>query len=94
MLFLKWNRAVSTLIVLTLILFCVTPSAHGACNVIPTALKTFRGAKGVTNRPFAKPGDWVEIALDSPCHEETQLFPASPDDVVVSIAFVPPAGPS
>ena len=38
--------------------------AHAACNIIPGATRTFRGTLATLDRPFARPGDVVELGLD------------------------------
>src|SRR4051794_6414764 len=38
--------------------------ADAGCNIIPSATQTFRGALGSTNRPFAGPGDFVEVGVE------------------------------
>ncbi|HEV7731174.1 MAG TPA: hypothetical protein VGR62_03385 [Candidatus Binatia bacterium] len=68
-------------------------SAHAACNVIPGTSNTFRGTQGSTDRPFARPGDFVELALDPKC-TGTNGFPSTnPADYVVVVIFTPPNGP-
>src|SRR5882724_1341455 len=67
--------------------------AHAACNLIPSASKTFRGALGATNRPFAAPGDFVEVAVDpSRCDTGSSGFAADGEDHVVTIVFKPTGG--
>ena len=51
---------------LTLVLLAplVLPSrGDGACNVIPGAIQTFRSTLGLANKPYAAPGDFVEVAV-------------------------------
>ena len=64
--------------------------AHAACDAIPSARQTFRSTTASVDRPFAKPGDWVEIEIDEKCHG-AERFPDAAADYVVTIAFVPPA---
>src|SRR5262249_41884459 len=67
--------------------------AHAACNLIPSAAKTFRGALGATNRPFAGPGDFVEVAVDpTRCDAASPGFGADGSDHVVTIVFTPSGG--
>lgn len=40
--------------------------SHGACNLIPGTEKTFSATLGSTNRPYAAPGERLELAL-RPC---------------------------
>ena len=67
--------------------------AQAACNLIPSASKTFRGALGATNRPFAAPGDFVEVAVDQArCDTGSPGFAADGADHVVTIVFEPTGG--
>lgn len=68
--------------------------AEAGCNVIPAAERTFRGSLGRVSRPFASPGDWVEVTLDSRCDAAVSAgFGGSTRDHVVTIAFRPTRGP-
>jgi len=67
--------------------------AHAVCDVIPGTQRTFRGALGVVDRPFARPGDPVELRLDPVCHGASAGFSAAASDHVVTVLFRPPAGP-
>lgn len=40
-------------------------AARAACNVIPPAIQPFRASVGTIDRPFAGPGDWVELGADA-----------------------------
>ena len=52
----------------------------GACNLIPSAQTNFRAALGSTDRPFAGPGDLVEIKMrPDVCDSESAGLPASPN---------------
>ncbi|MGH7786007.1 MAG: TolB family protein, partial [Candidatus Binatia bacterium] len=62
------------------------------CDVIPPAVESFRGTMGTTDRPFARPGDWVRITLDPACHNGSAGFPALASGAVVTVVFTPPAG--
>jgi len=72
-----------------------TPSSsHAACNLIPSAAQTFRGALGSINRPFAGPGDFVEIGVEPGRCDTTALgFGADGDDHVVTVVFTPAGAP-
>src|SRR5206468_3347059 len=53
----------------------------------------FRGALGATNRPFAAPGDFVEVAVDQArCDTGSPGFAADGADHVVTIVFKPTGG--
>src|SRR5258705_11934037 len=52
---------------------------HAACNIIPSASKAFRSSLGATNRPFAAPGDFVEVTVDPQgCDAASTGFAAVP----------------
>jgi Tol biopolymer transport system component len=65
--------------------------AYAACNVIPGTIRSFRGALGTTDRPFASPGAFVEVSLDSPCHTTSPGFSEDASEHVVTIVFKPPS---
>jgi len=67
-------------------------AAWATCNVIPSAALTFRGTLGNTDRPFARPGDWVTVTLDAACHGASPGFTGAASDTVVTLVFTPPAG--
>lgn len=75
-------------------------SAHANCNIIPGAVNQFRGALGTLDRPFAMPGDLVEVTLRRQVCDEASLGIADHDgngttdaaDVVVTLLFEPPFG--
>src|SRR5947209_7248957 len=70
----------------------VAGDARCVCNVIPAAIQPFRGALASIDRPFAGPGDWVELSPDT-CGRP-QGIPQQPNEVVVSVIFKPPgSGP-
>jgi hypothetical protein len=64
---------------------------HASCNQIPGTVTSFRGFRGALDRPFAGPGDPVEIALHPACDAASSGFTAATP--VVSIVFTPPNGP-
>ncbi|MGH7895196.1 MAG: hypothetical protein ACREQL_11050 [Candidatus Binatia bacterium] len=66
--------------------------ADAACNIIPPALPTFRGALGSTDRPYARPGDWVRLIRNPVCHGDATGFLGATGDQVVTIVFEPSAG--
>src|SRR5262249_23215314 len=65
--------------------------ARACCNVIPTADPTFSAALGSTTRPFAGPGESVEIALRS-CDSGSPGLDLTASNQVVTIVFTPPSG--
>ena len=61
---------------------------HAVCSIIPAPARTWEGDPGVIDRPFASPGDPIEIRCSSdPANEECAGLAA--DDVVVSVVFKP-----
>lgn len=78
---------------LGLLLVFSAHTAHSACEVIPFARATARGAGGSVSPPYGIPGEFVEFSLDSPCHADATGFPsADAEDYLVTIAFTPPEG--
>jgi len=86
-------RTPSTLLLLLFLLADCRHVAVAACNIIPGTTLTFRGALGTTDRPFAGPGDVIELRL-SPCDQGSPGFSALGADQVVTLVFSPPNGPS
>lgn len=68
--------------------------AHAICDVIPGVQGTFRAALGTVDRPFARPGDPVELRLDPTCDGRSPGFGSTASDHVVTVLFQPPAGPA
>lgn len=66
--------------------------ADAACNIIPQAASTFRSTLGTTDRPFARPGDWVTLTLDPVWHAGSPGFDTIGANNVVTIVFTAPAG--
>src|SRR5262245_37063234 len=67
--------------------------AHAACNLIPGASQTFRGALATADRPFASPGQFVELRVrPAVCDGSSPGFALTPDDYVVTVFFTPPGG--
>ncbi len=63
---------------------------HAACNLIPSASKTFRSTLGAISRPFAAPGEFVEVAVDpTRCDGASEGLLPTAAEHVVSIAFTP-----
>jgi Tol biopolymer transport system component len=86
------RRATAAVAVAVLLLVAEAPRAvHAGCNVIPPAVTTFRATLGQTDKPFAKPGDWVTISLDPTCHGAPPFTEAA-TEYVVSVVFTPPLG--
>jgi hypothetical protein len=60
---------------------------HAACNLIPGTEKSFSAALGATNRPYAAPGERLELKL-RPCDASPGFLPAG-DAHVVTLVFKP-----
>lgn len=65
--------------------------AEASCNQIPGTTNIFRGFAGSLNRPFAGPGDAVDIRLSPTC-DRALLLPTA-EDHAVTVVFKPPRGP-
>jgi hypothetical protein len=66
--------------------------ADAACNLIPSAAKTSRSSLGATNRPFAAPGDFVEVSVDPfDCDAASPGLALDPLLQVVTIVYTPAA---
>lgn len=66
---------------------------EASCNQIPGTVNVFRSALGTVDRPFAGPGDAVEIRLSPSC-DDSPGFAVDPAAHVVSIVFRPLNGPA
>jgi len=66
--------------------------AEAACNIIPGTTQTFRGAIGSVDRPFAGPGDVLELRRNA-CDSAGPALSAAATDHVVTLVFTPPHGP-
>src|SRR5262245_7273112 len=64
---------------------------YAACNVFPGTSLAYGSALGAANRPFAAPGESVELRL-RPCDTASAGFLPNGSDHVVTIAFKPPGG--
>src|SRR6266404_433746 len=54
-------RIILTAFVAGLAALAGSSAAHAGCNLLPQAQPIFRGALGTLDRPFAGPGDFVEL---------------------------------
>ena len=67
---------------------------RAGCDLIPQSQPIFRSALGTVDRPFAGPGDFVELHVrPAICDQASPGLPANVDDVVVTLVFEPPTGP-
>jgi len=93
-------RTAGTIFSVTLAAFGLLPlQTRAECNVIPAAMTSFRAALGSTNRPFAGPGDVVELSVrPKVCDTKSSGYVdldgdgSRSDDLVVTVLFVPPNG--
>src|SRR5262245_32041184 len=83
------TRPIAALLALATIAAGAT-SSHAACNLIPGTEKTFNAALGASNRPYAAPGERLELRL-RPCDPSPGFSPEG-DDHVVTVVFQPLAG--
>ncbi len=68
--------------------------ATAGCDLIPQAQPIFRGTLGTLDRPFAGPGDFVELHVrPTICDQSSPGLPASVDQLDVTLLFEPPGGP-
>src|ERR1051325_8739686 len=82
----------SWLTLLTLAFLLVPSRGHAACNVIPGGIQTFRSTLGLANKPYAAPGDYVEVAVrPTDCDVRSPGLGAFPDNHVVTVVFTPPS---
>jgi Tol biopolymer transport system component len=69
------------------------PAAEAACNLIPQTTETFDSVVGTTNRPFAAPGELIEVAV-RPCDTASAGLTTTPSDQVVTVLFTPSGSPT
>ncbi len=65
--------------------------ASAGCNLIPGTAKTYDGVLGATNRPYAGPGESLEIRL-RPCDVASTGFLPTGGAHVVTLVFEAPDG--
>ena len=65
--------------------------AGAACNLIPGTIKTFHSSLGATNRPFAAPGESLELHLRE-CDVDSPGLGATGAENVVTVVFASPSG--
>ena len=68
--------------------------ALAGCNLIPQAQPIFRGTLGTLDRPFAGPGDFVELHVrPTICDATSPGIGTDPNSLVVTLLFTPSGGP-
>jgi hypothetical protein len=80
----------SVLLIVGACIAAYAPQAHAGCNLIPGTAKTFNAAQGATNRPFAAPGETLEVR-PRPC-DPVPTLTAAATDYVVTVIFTPATG--
>ena len=70
----------------------LAPRAEAGCNLIPGTAKTFNATRGATNRPYAAPGERLEVRL-RPCDATPPGLGMNASDHLVTVVFQPPSGP-
>lgn len=84
-------RHLGTLLpVLLLLVLGQSERVRAACNLIPQASPAFRGTRGTIDRPFAAPGDFVDLALrQAQCDGASPGFSVPDASQVVTVLFKP-----
>ena len=89
-------RSIASLVII-LVALVVSPRAAGAgCNLIPSASRTYRGALGALNKPYAAPGDFVEVGVEPARCDDARSpgFGSDGGDDVVTVVFKPAGNPT
>jgi hypothetical protein len=85
-------RPFAPLLAIALSLLSFASDVRAGCNLIPGTEKTYGGALGATNRPYAAPGERLELQL-RPC-DASPGFLTNGADHVVTLVFTAPGGGS
>lgn len=90
--------AIRRAVLVVLLLGCMLATspatrARAACNLIPGTAKSYDAIVGAANRPFAAPGELLELRM-RPCDVTSPGFLPAGDDQVVTIVFKAPGGTS
>lgn len=90
----RWSRHMA--LGLACVLGLLPSVAWSACNLIPSAAQAYRGTVGSLNKPYAAPGDFVEVGVaPAGCDGTSEGIggPAGPTSAYdVTVAFTPSAG--
>lgn len=87
--YLQLNGLVLAAALLSAVLAVFPHTVAASCNQIPGTVEVFRGASGSANRPFAGPGDFVELRAGNACHPSAGPFDAESAAHVISVVFTP-----
>ncbi len=83
------------LVIIAVLALAWPARVHAGCNLIPQAQPAFRGTLGTLDRPFAGPGDFVEVHVrPGVCDPASAGLGADPNALVVTLLFTPPGGPN
>lgn len=90
------DRGRATTAGLVLSLLASASMADAVCNAVPGAVNAFQGTRGVVDRPFAGPDDWVDVSLAQACGPSAGAgaFGETAEDHAVVLLFTPPRGAS
>lgn len=80
-------RQVATIVLWLLVsIGMAATESRAVCNAIPAAFTQFQATRGIVDRPFAGPGDWVGISGDPSCGDAGATF--GPSDVPHAVVLV------
>ena len=80
--------------VVALVTFGRPAVVDAGCNLIPQAQPIFRGSLGTLDRPFARPGDFVELHVrPTICDASSPGIGSDASALVVTLLFTPAGGP-
>ena len=88
---LHFLRSMMRLVALGGVLLAVPDLARAGCNLIPGTAKSYDGVLGASNRPYAGPGESLEIRL-RPCDVASTGFLPTGGAHVVTLVFQAPDG--
>src|SRR5438128_701292 len=87
-------RAIRLSVVVVCLALVLPTTARPACNLIPQAQPAFRGALGTVDRPYAAPGDFVDVyARQVFCDGTSPGIGLSSSQNEITLLFTPTAGP-
>jgi hypothetical protein len=90
----RTGQRVGALLIVLALLLVRTGEANAGCNLIAQAQPTFRGSLGTLDRPFAGPGDFVELHVrPTICDGASPGLGTDPTNLVVTLLFTPTNGP-
>lgn len=88
-------RSLLSLFAASLLVIVSAVRSHAGCNLIPSANPTFRSSLGSASKPYAAPGDFVEIGVDpNRCNVASQGLLPTASEHIVTLVFTPTGGQS